>query len=389
MSVGSSSPDVTTVSPDAPALILESIADPPSVGLDRELRITYVNAEAVRLLGIPRERILGEVIWKLLPSAVGSILDEKCHEARALHSPQEFEYFHASANRWFFNRIYPTAEGGLAICSRDITEPKRLEAGLRRQALILDQVHESIIHTDLEGNITRWNRGAEELFGYTAAEIIGRNIGLLYFQEDRDPAVGSTLATLRRDGRLQVETRRRRKSGEACSVRASLSLLRDENGTPYGIMGVCTDTTAQKAAEGALRESEERYHGLADAIPQIEYITGVDGRTTWINEHWQRYSGCSADECLELNWLEWIHADDAPAIMTLWTKCLRTGEPFESEYRLRNVNGEYRWHLGKAVTMLRPDGSVLHWVGTATDVHARKQFQLLQGKAVGSTGARQ
>jgi PAS domain-containing protein len=86
------------------------------------------------------------------------------------------------------------------------------------------------------------------------------------------------LEPLLRDGHLEIELRNRRKSAEECFVRLSLSVLRDEPNLPYGMLGVAIDITEQRRAEQALRQSEERYRGVANAMPQVAYITGPEGR---------------------------------------------------------------------------------------------------------------
>jgi PAS domain-containing protein len=132
-------------------------------------------------------RLIGHSIWELFPDALGSNLEVKLRQALAENSPQEFENYYPPWNRWYYNKVYPTNEGGLAIYWRDITVQKRIQADLHRQALVLEQVHDSIITTDLEGNITQWNHGSAEMFGYTAEEVIGRHVSLTLFRRRPRP----------------------------------------------------------------------------------------------------------------------------------------------------------------------------------------------------------
>ncbi len=361
----------TPVSLDPPSFILESITDA-FVAVDRDFRYIWVNREAERFTGMSRDQLLGRSIWELFPEVVGSTFEEKCRYALAEHVQVKFENFHAGWNRWFYNRAFPTREGGLAIYWREITEQKRAEANLRRQTLVLDQVHDSIISTDLQGNITRWNRGAEKMFGYKAEEVLGRSVRLLYFEEDRAQVGARVLEPLFKDGQSEVELRNQRISGEECYIRLSLSLLQDEAGQPYGMLGVATDITAQRQAELALRESEDRYRCLANAMPQVAYITGPDGKTQMVNRHWEEYSGIASEQCLEFDWQAWVHPDDVAPILPQWMECVRTGQLFEMEYRLRDRNGRYRWHLSRAVPVLGPDRGIRQWVGTVTDIHDHK-----------------
>jgi diguanylate cyclase (GGDEF)-like protein/PAS domain S-box-containing protein len=138
---------------------------------------------------------------------------------------------------------------------------------IERQAMMLDRIRESVITMDLLGFITGWNKGAEQLFGYTAAEAIGRNILFLYDQaEDGD---GSELedAFLEHGGR-EMEVRRRKKSGEVFWASLLLSAVRDDEGHPSGLIGYLHDITERK-------RTEEQINALAYHDP----LTGLANRT--------------------------------------------------------------------------------------------------------------
>lgn len=358
--------------PPAASSLLESITDA-FVALDRECRYIWVNGEAERLMGVPREEVIGKTIRDVFPGVMGTALEAHCGAALSEQRTVEFENYYPPFDRWFRNKAYPTKEGGLAIYWRDITEQKRSQEKLKRQALILSQVHDSIIITDLEGIVQDWNQGAERITGYAAEEAVGKSVSLLYFEEERSSLAAQVLDPVRQLGQLEVETRNRHRSGGEIYLRLSLSLLRDEAGEPCGIVGVATDITEQKRADKALRESEKRYRSLANAMPQIAYTTGPEGRTEFVNQHWHRFSGMTPESCRDFDWMNWVHPDDAGGLMALWMDSVARGEPFQAEYRLRGRDGEYRWQLGRALPVR--DGAserVAHWAGTVTDIHDRK-----------------
>ena len=139
----------------------------------------------------------------------------------------------------------------------------QMEAQLAHQSQILDQIHESVLTMDQMGYITSWNRGAEELFGYTALEAIGRNILFLYADEDE----GFHCSFAEHGGRM-MEVRRRKKSGEVFWASLSLSPLRDLAERPIGLIAYLTDITERKQAE-------EQLHHLA----YYDELTGLPNRT--------------------------------------------------------------------------------------------------------------
>lgn len=130
-------------------------------------------------------------------------------------------------------------------------EVEKFKVQLLQQAQILDQIHESVMTMDLVGFITSWNKGAEQLFGYTSEEAIGRNILFLYDEDENE----SEDAFVERGGR-EMEVRRRKKSGEIFWASLTLSSMRDFDGNAIGLIGYVSDITERK-------EAEEKIHHLA------------------------------------------------------------------------------------------------------------------------------
>lgn len=137
------------------------------------------------------------------------------------------------------------------------------------QTQILDQIHESVITMDLSGFITSWNKGAERLFGYAAAEIIGRNIIFLYENEEQEE--DSLPDIFLQQGGREMEVRRRKKSGEIFWASLALSSLRDDAGQLAGLIGYFMDITERKQAQ-------EKIHYLA----YYDALSGLPNRSLFM-----------------------------------------------------------------------------------------------------------
>ncbi|MGE0822404.1 MAG: PAS domain S-box protein [Candidatus Binatia bacterium] len=135
----------------------------------------------------------------------------------------------------------------------EIDERKQVEAVLRYQAQIIDQIHDSVIATDLDGRITSWNKGAQRLFGYAAQEMLGKRISALYAEDQQIFLREQVVAPLREKGAHEVEVQMHRKSKENFYAHVLLSLLRDPTGVPTGMIGYSMDITARKQAEHELQ----------------------------------------------------------------------------------------------------------------------------------------
>ncbi len=115
---------------------------------------------------------------------------------------------------------------------------------------ILDHLHDSVITMDLAGFILSWNRGAENLFGYSAQEALGKNVIFLYDNEDQEDELHDD--HFLKYGGSTMEVRRKKKSGEVFWASLTLNTLKDKNGTPIALVGYLSDITQRKQTEQQL-----------------------------------------------------------------------------------------------------------------------------------------
>jgi PAS domain S-box-containing protein len=110
-------------------------------------------------------------------------------------------------------------------------------------------------------------------------------------------------------------------------------------------------------------------------MPQIVWTSDAAGATTYFNRRWFEYTGMTPEEVGPDAWHRAVHPDDLPAAVARRAQTLESGETFEVEYRFRNAEGQYRWHLGRALPLRAADGSIDFWIGTATDIDDRKRIE--------------
>ncbi|HRI50154.1 MAG TPA: PAS domain S-box protein, partial [Pseudomonadota bacterium] len=153
------------------------------------------------------------------------------------------------------------------------------------------------------------------------------------------------------------------------ALRAALRARRHQ----YEIRDALAEQVRQREA---LRESEERYRSLIEVSPQIVWIGRDDGASTFCNQQWLDLTGLTTEESLGSGWTQAIHPGHRDRVHNLWVEAVARGGCFEAEIPFRRAaDGEYRWHLAKAVPIVAEDGSRAHWLGVATDIHDRKQAQ--------------
>jgi PAS domain S-box-containing protein len=126
------------------------------------------------------------------------------------------------------------------------------------------------------------------------------------------------------------------------------------------------------AARGGLRENDLRFSGLLDAFPHMVWSTLPDGYHDYYNAKWYEFTGVAEGSTDGDGWNAIFHPDDRERAWGLWRQSLETGDPYEIAYRLRHHSGEYRWTLGRAVPVRGPNGEIVRWMGTCTDIHEQK-----------------
>jgi len=137
--------------------------------------------------------------------------------------------------------------------------------------------------------------------------------------------------------------------------------------------------------------SEERYRFLAESIPQQVWTALPDGGLDYLNRNVVDYFGVPEEQLLGWGWVQHLHPDDVAMCSARWEQSLGTGDPYEVEFRLRSVDGSFRWHLGRAVALRDDAGAIVKWFGTNTDIHDRKRseqgqrFLIEAGAALGSS----
>ena len=143
------------------------------------------------------------------------------------------------------------------------------------------------------------------------------------------------------------------------------------------------DMFQRKRADEALRENEERYRALATATSQIVWTTNAQGEVSGDLPLWRKFTGQSEEEIKGWGWANALHLDERQRTMDVWSNAVGKRSLYETAYRLRRHDGEYRYVAVRGVPVLKPDGSVREWVGTCTDITERH----LAAEAVRRAGA--
>lgn len=392
------------------------------VAMDSDGRITEWNRQAEAVFGWSRSEALGRIMSEtIIPPAL-----REAHHAG-------FQRFLATGEGPVLNRrvqmmalhrwghefpvelvITPLRlDRGHLFCAfiHDITERKKAEEARSRLAAIVEGCDDAIIGKTQDGVIVSWNPGAERLFGYTAAEVIGKPISILTPRGWTEESLRILDKTRHGEGVEHHETIRQRKDGRLVDVSLTISPIRDSKGRVVGASTIARDITERKRAEEALRrahedlelrvrmrtvelekanqaleaeilerqkieaalsESEELFRNMADTAPVLIWLSDSTSARTFFNRPWLEFRGRTLADELGQGWLSGVIADDRPSYLETSTAAIDARKPFRIEYRLRGRELGPRWVLETGVPRFAAAGTFLGYIGSCIDITDRR-----------------
>ena len=133
---------------------------------------------------------------------------------------------------------------------------------------------------------------------------------------------------------------------------------------------------AEDARAADLASSNQQFLDLAEAIPQLVWISDEKGKPVYFNSPWAPFTGSTLEQLSEHGWSHVLHPEDHAQATSRWQESLRNSQPFEAEYRLKQqADGGYRWFLCRAVPVRDKSGKSIRWFGSCTDIHNQKQME--------------
>ena len=242
----------------------------------------------------------------------------------------------------------------LSLWYRDITQRKRTEEQLRFQVHLLNSVRESVVATDLDGKITYWGRGAEDLYNYSADEVLGelitRVIGPLGAPEDAG-RIQDTIDT----GSWSGELLQRRKDDSVFRASTSMSLVDDVKGNPAGIISIDRDISVLRDTEEALKASEERYRAVTETVFAGIVIVDQQNRLIYVNTSFADMVDYTKDELLGMDLFELTDRTDFEAYLNIQAAEVEDQPNYES-------------------IAYRKDGSVLNVLVASADLPSKDRL---------------
>ncbi|MGO4288170.1 PAS domain S-box protein [Chitinophaga sp. RAB17] len=349
--------------------------------------VEIANRHMIELWGKTPEEVLGKPIFEGLPEIRKQGLEELLQNVyesgehyiateRVVYLPR-----HGDLQRFYLNFVWEPLRGadgsviGIIAVAYDVsnlTEPRlKIEDAEERSRLAMDVSELGSYDVNLKTNTVIGSPRMNEIFGVVEDPTHDDYIYSVYWEDL--PIRTAAYEAAMKSGELLYEVRVIHRDKRIHWVRVK-GRVYFEDGKPVRLLGAALDITDQKQRVDALEESNKRFELLADAMPQLVWIADTEGKVIYYNSRLKEYKLISASE----NGYQWemlLHPDDQEATAVAWRNAVEGVAPYSMEHRVLMKNGDYRWHLSRAIAERNINGDVVQWFGTATDIHAMKQAQ--------------
>ena len=348
--------------------------------------IEIVNKELLAIWDKPYEAVIGKPVFEVLPEAKNQGFDNLLQ--KVFTTGEKFTAFgiplmlkkDGKLQKIYVNLVYEAYRetdgsiSGIVEVVTNVTE--QVEAGQKikeseeRFGAAVQAVQGIVWTNNAKGEMDGEQPAWADLTGQSYEEYKGFGWAKAVHPDDAQPTIDAWNIAVNERKIFVFEHRVKMSHGQwgHFSVRA-IPLL-NTDGSIRQWVGVHTNITQKRIAEEALKESEEKFRGLAETLPHLVWITNEKGEAVYASNSWQEYSGFNPYEVG--NWPAIVHPDDMEAMTNAWLGSLESGNLYHAEARLKNKSGEYRWHVVEGVPLRHEEGKISKWIGAFTDINEQK-----------------
>lgn len=371
--------------------IVASAPFPIGVYVGREMRIEFANQSIMDVWGKGND-VVGRNFHEVLPELKGSGIYEQLDRVFTSGEPYHARYqrvdllIGGELQPFYFNYSFTplyNQEGNIyavmntaAEVTDVVTSKLRAEQSERNlHNMILQAPVAMCIMTGPEHVVDIANQLIIELWGKPEEEVMHKPIF-----EGLPDAKGQGLEQVLADVYYKGETFRasempvtliRKGQQEVVYQNFVYEPYKNPDGSVQGVIAITIDVTEQVIARMNTEENERRFLFLLNAMPQQVWTAYPTGALNYVNDVIITDFGESAATIIEDGWQGFVHPEDLPGALEKWQRALQSKREYLTEFRLKFKDGNYYWHLARAVPMIE-DGNITFWLGTNTNIHQQK-----------------
>lgn len=243
-------------------------------------------------------------------------------------------------------------------------------------ASIVESSKDSIVTVDFDSNITSWNKAAEHLYGYPAAETVGKPLTMLTLPKDLKRTLANTKKIKNGEAVELFETVRLNKNGRELHLEIVLSPVKDEAGQIIGVSTLARDMTDRWQTEKNLRKSEERFRAMFEQANVGIVMKTIEGQLMNPNPGFCQIIGYTREETVRLRLRDITHPDDFENEVKLTRRLIEGKIPgFSMEKRYVRKDGSFIWGNITATLVRQTTGEPFYMLAIVEDIHERKEFE--------------
>ncbi|MGN6164583.1 MAG: chemotaxis protein CheB [Flavisolibacter sp.] len=377
------------------------------------------NYASDELLGKSKTEYIGKTLKEIFPEILKKNFLDRCvrvmKSAQPLHT--ELQLTEGAKPGWY-NVIVSQMAEGIVISLTDISDKKKAEEKLKKNyyelvkakenyrrlsveleekvqertfelskteerfRLVANATNDAIWDWDLVNNRIWWSEGFYTRFGYEKLEHkLTSTFWLEHIHPDDREKVNAGIfeAINSRAKNWSARFRFQKKDGTYAVIWDKGTILLDQDGIPYRMVGAMVDITETEKAEQEIKQKNNELNELiqeftfvTDFMPQMVWATRPDGTHDFYNKGWYDFTGLSHQKAKDHGWISVVHPQDHERVTNAWQHSLATGKSFEAECRMKGKDNNYRWFLTRAVPLKNEEGVIVKWFGTCTDINDHK-----------------
>jgi len=353
------------------------------IATDVKFYITAWNRAAERTYGWTAEEAMGRNAAEMMSSglndeqrtkAVERLKEGSTSRSERIHHRKDGQPIYVEANTIALTDERGKMTGYVSV-NRDITERKRAEEQNRFQANLVANVSDAIIAVDMQFNVQSWNPAAEAMYGWKAEEALERPSKEILETDFLETTREAVTKQVMEKGHWLGEVLQQRRDGTSIPTLSSLSLYKDSEGKPAGVIAVNRDITERKQAEEALAASERRFRALVENSSMLINLINREGVLTYVSPSSAYVVGFTPKEMVGRKVVEFLHPDEIHDKERPLPNMFRSpGTVVKSERRVRHKDGTWRWVEGYSTNLL-DDQAVGALVFNYRDITDRKQAE--------------
>ena len=369
--------------------VLESSPDCITM-LDEEGRLQFMNSNGVRLKEIGDFKSVENTYWWNMWEPNNQQIIKDAIAIANKGEKIQLQLFGPTAKgtpKWWDIIVLPVqhdgAEEGLhriLSVTRDITKQKQSEL---KQKELLARFETLVIQAPVAICVLRGkdyvietiNEAMVEMWGKQAVDVLNKP-AFTVLPELLEQGFKTLLDTVCNTGNRFVTPElpinlQRHGTLENAFVKFVYEPLREADGSISGVMALAHEITDQVVARKKVEESEEQFRSLAHSLPQMVWVTDAKGNAEFASVRWKEYTGM--EPVGEKEWKAIVHPDDYANINAVWLNSLTTGDIYSATVRLKNKNGQYKWHAVIGEPVFDKENKIVKWVGAFTNIHEQKE----------------